>query len=120
MALFITTVMLSLVIVIISLWLASFRHEPKFHHERQDYIVLLQAVLSGQADYDQWSSIIHLPIRHDPELETLRQACVSIEAEYYKGHPVSLGKPDGMFTQEGLKQLEQILRQLQSDNQFQA
>ncbi len=116
MALFLVTVTLSVAIIMISLWLASFRHAPKFHHTRQDYRKLLQAVLTGQADYDQWSSVIHLPIRHDPELESLRQQCVEIEEQYYLGHPTYLGKPDGMFSQSGVQALEKVLHQLQQDS----
>ena len=115
MTLFLVTATLSIAIIMISLWLASFRHAPKFHHSRQDYRELLQAVLTGQADYDQWSSVMHLPIRHDPELETLRQHCVEIEEQHYLGHPTYLGKPDGMFSQEGVKKLERVLQTLQQD-----
>lgn len=116
MTLFLLTVILSALIILVSLWLASFRHAPKFHHSRQDYQVLLKAVLTGQADYDQWSSVMHLPIRHDPELEALRQNCVEIEAQHYLGHPTYLGKPDGMFSPEGVRQLEAILHTLQQNN----
>lgn len=111
---FLIMVLLSLIILILSLCLASFYHPPKFHHNRQDYIHLLENILSGQADYDQWSSIIHLPIRHDFELEKVRQQCVQIEALHYLGHPTQLGKPEGMFTAKGLLELDIILKILQS------
>lgn len=116
MTLFLVTATLSIGIIMISLWLASFRHAPKFHHTRQDYRELLQAVLTGQADYDQWSSVIHLPVRHDPVLESLRQHCVEIEEQHYQGHPTYLGKPDGMFNQEGVQKLEKILEALLQDS----
>lgn len=120
MIVFVITAFLSLIIILISLWLSSFRHPPRFHHERDDYVDLLKAVLSGQADYDQWSSIMHLPIRHDPDLEKIRQRCVEIEEAFYRGYPVQLGQPSGMFTEEGLKQLEGVLKYLQEDENFTA
>jgi len=112
---FLIMVLFSLIILILSLYLASFHHPPKFHHNRQDYIDLLQNILSGQANYDQWSSIIHLPIRHDLDLEKIRQQCVQIEALHYLGHPTQLGKPEGMFTAKGLLELEVILKEMQSN-----
>ena len=116
MAIFLVTVTLSVIIIMISLWLASFRHAPKFHHTHTDYLELLQAVLTGQSDYDQWSSIMHLPVRHNPKLESLRQHCVEIEEQHYLGHPTYLGKPDGMFSQEGVQKLEKVLQALQQNS----
>lgn len=110
---FVTTVLLALLITGASLWLASFRHPPKFHTDRDDFIRLLQQVISGQADQDQWSSVMHLPVRHDPELEQVRQRCLQVEQRYFTGAPARMGQPERMVAPAGLHILEQQLKRLQ-------
>lgn len=116
MQLFLITVFLAFFVISISLWLASFRHAPKFHTEKADFAHLLKLVLSGQVDYDQWSAVVHIPVRHDPTLEALRQRCVEIETEHYTGRTAQLGKPETMFTARGLELIEEELENLKRDD----
>lgn len=115
MYLFMITALLAFLIISVSLWLASFRHAPKFHADTADFTALLHLVLTGQADYEQWSAIIHLPIRHDPSLEALRLRCLEVEEEHYVGKPAILGHPEAMFTPAGLRQLEKELKSLEEE-----
>ena len=77
MYLFLITVLLAFLVISLSLWLASFRHEPKFHNTERDFAWVMSLVLSGQADYDQWSSVMHIPIRHDLRLEAVLLGALS-------------------------------------------
>lgn len=115
MYLFLLTVLLAFLIISASLWLASFRHAPKFHSEKADFARLLSYVLSGQANYNDWSALIHVPIRHDESLEALRRRCLEIEEIHYQGYPAHLGKPERMFTPCGLKLLEEELAYLRGE-----
>lgn len=118
MALFFITATLAFLILLASLFLASFHHPPKFHHDRIDFINLIQHTLTGQAEYEQWSAVIHIPVKHDPALEAIRQRCIKIEQQFYLGRTACLGHADRMFSALGLQQLEEILMDLQDVKRF--
>ena len=120
MYLFLITVLLAFLVISLSLWLASFRHEPKFHNTERDFAWVMSLVLSGQADYDQWSSVMHIPIRHDLRLEAVRQRCLDIEEKYFRHRPAEMGKPELMFTPQGLKMIEEELNQLKEQDSITA
>ncbi len=120
MYLFLITVLFAFLIISLSLWLASFRHEPKFHATERDFALVMNLVLTGQADYDQWSSVIHVPIRHDLRLEAVRQRCLDIEEKYYRHRSARLGKPELMFSEQGLKMIEEELNQLREQDSLTA
>ncbi|OPX56174.1 hypothetical protein SAMN02745127_00737 [Oceanospirillum multiglobuliferum] len=116
--LFLVTTLLAFTLIVISLFLTSFSHPPKFHNERSDFIQLIEQTLTGQAEYEQWSAVIHIPIRHDPALESIRIRCIEIERLFYLGREASLGHADKMFSALGLRKLEDILLELQDVTQF--
>lgn len=118
MTIFLVTALMAFILMVMSLLLASFRHPPKFHHERLDFVQLLQYVLTGQASYEQWSAIVHLPIKHDPALEAIRLRCIDIEQQFYMGKDAYLGHADKMFAPLGLQLLEEILLELQDVKRF--
>lgn len=120
MHLFLITVLLAFFIITVSLLLASFRHEPKFHTDKGDFAVVLNLVLTGQADYEQWSSVMHIPVRHDPQLEALRLRCLDIEAAYFTGRPAHLGAPEAMFSPQGLRLIEEELELLREESFLEA
>jgi len=120
MYLFLITVLLAFFIISASLWLASFRHAPKYHTEQADFACLLNYVLSGQATYEQWSAVMHIPVRHDPDLEALRQRCIAIENRCLTGKPAELGKPEAMFSSQGLALIEEELSRLRGEHSLTA
>lgn len=117
---FLITALFAFLIISLSLWLSCFRHEPKFHATERDFAWVINLVLTGQADYDQWSSIMHLPVRHDLRLEAVRQRCLDIEEKYYQHRSARLGKPELMFSRQGLKMLEEELSQLREQGSLTA
>ena len=71
-------------------------------------IELLRMVLAGQATESDWDVFIGVPIRHDPELDKVREQCEDISEREYLGG-------ENLFSVQGLSELEKILYALENN-----
>jgi hypothetical protein len=84
---------------------------PYYRVDIDRIIHLLEMVLTGQATDNDWQMTVGMTIRHQPELEALRQKCLEIEEKYYIGD----AKPPYLFSAKGLAELEKLLLKLKAD-----
>lgn len=59
-----------------------FGNAPVYRPTLESIQTLLTSLLDGEADVQQWQFFLDMPIRHDPELEHLRQECAQMQAQY--------------------------------------
>jgi hypothetical protein len=52
-----------------------------FIRSREEVTWFLETVLYGHMDCRQWDSFVRIPIKGDPEMDAVRQACVQLEAD---------------------------------------
>ncbi len=52
-----------------------------FTRSRSEVIELLETVLHGKMDCRAWDTFISIPIKGDPEMEVIRQACEDLAKE---------------------------------------
>jgi hypothetical protein len=86
---------------------------PFYRVDKQQMISTLEKVLTGQATENDWRLTFSMTIRHQPDLEILRQECLDIEEKYFIGE----SKPPYLFSELGLSELEIVLDSLK-ENQF--
>ncbi|MGH1485350.1 MAG: hypothetical protein ACRBCI_03965 [Cellvibrionaceae bacterium] len=84
---------------------------PYYRVDTERMIHVLEMVLTGQATENDWNMTFGMVIRHQPDLEEVRQTCVLIEEKYYSGNT----KPPYLFSPKGLAELESVLQQLKSN-----
>ena len=75
-------------------------------------IQVLEMVLTGQATENDWRITFGLTVRHDPELEAVRQVCSEIEQQHFIENNTS----DYLFSRQGLEELKQQLLKLKQNN----
>lgn len=56
-----------------------FGRTPSYRPDRGEVLSLLNAVAEGRADADRWYLFLSIPVTHDPELESIRRACVVVD-----------------------------------------
>lgn len=79
---------------------------PWYRVDAQKMLTTIERVLTGQASENQWAMTFSMTIRHDPELEMIRQRCCEIEERY------AVSQGDYLFNREGLHALEGIREEL--------
>lgn len=107
------TLALTLAIFITVLLVLFWVRTPRYRLERHNVIDLLELVLTGQATENDWRVFMAVPLRHDLELDAIRQDCMDIEEH----EPLGPRRPGFLFSQQGLIALQDILcklKQLQS------
>ncbi|WP_193164905.1 hypothetical protein [Microbulbifer hainanensis] len=102
----VVTAGLSFLIFALIIWGFMHMRTPRFRMDRAHFLRGLEEVITGQADDNQWRVLIGYPMRHDPELERLRQECLAIEEEEYTG-----GTPY-LFTEAGIERLSAVRHRL--------
>lgn len=81
---------------------------PHYLMQKSDVIRLLQNVLVGQASENEWAIFLSSSFRHDPELETIRNACALIDEKEYLGY----SRSGFLFSENGLRLIKQQLESL--------
>lgn len=102
----IVTLLLSFGVFALIIWAFMHMHTPRFRMDRERFLKLLEDVIAGQADDSEWRVLTGYPMRHDPELEELRQDCLAVEQNEYTG-----GSPY-LFTEAGINRLREVRRRL--------
>jgi hypothetical protein len=82
---------------------------PHYLMDKDDVIKLLQQVLVGQANENDWAIFLATSFRHSPALNNIRSRCAAIDENAYIGH----AKTGFLFTESGLGALREILVELE-------
>ncbi len=98
---FLATLLLCLVAVIVLM----FTQKGRYRASPERIIRLLEWMLLGQADENDWEVFCGLPILHDDFLESIRQACAEIAEDY----PRASSRSIYLLTDEGLDKLRPLL-----------
>lgn len=108
-----TLVLTFLVLTVVVVVLTRVR-TPWYRVRRENVIRLLEMVLNGTATAKDWHVFVNMPIRYDPELETIRVRCLAIEEKDFIGKSTRQGRHHHLFTKAGLQELRHILEELKS------
>ncbi|MCO1336616.1 hypothetical protein MO867_19995 [Microbulbifer sp. OS29] len=100
------TLVLTFIAFVIVVWVMMHLRKPSFRMDRGSFVKGLEDVITGQASDAEWRALLACPMRHDPELEKIRQRCLNLEDSEYTGEPPYL------FTEKGLQKLHEIREQL--------
>lgn len=113
---YIATLILSFIVIGVVVWVLSRVRTPRYRLRRENIIALFERILDGKATVHDWNIFVSMPIRYDPELEAVRRRCMILEEQHFLGN--SSGQRGGryLFTEEGLKQLRAMLKELQNKN----
>jgi len=114
---YLATVVLSFLIIGAVVFVLSRVRVPRYRLRRENVIELLKMTLAGSASANDWHVFASLPIRHDPELEAVRQRCLAIEEKNFIGNSTGWRNGRRLFTAEGLQAIEQILHELEADTE---
>ncbi len=77
---FLAVFIVCLIFLVIFVLILAKSRAPVYRPSRNEILTLLLDVLHERGDYaTPWAAFIGMPIRHDPELEVIRQACLNIE-----------------------------------------
>lgn len=98
--------LLVLICVALSLLLGK---APTYRPERESVHKLLLAVVSKHAVNDEWELFLSLPISHDPELESVRQRCLTLTYGDYDIPPAGEGLNGAIFDKRGMLRLKEII-----------
>ena len=82
---YLVTLLATLLLVVLVLWVFIRIGTPVYRVERGNIIKLLRMVLAEQATESDWDVFIGVPIRHDPELERVREQCEDITEREFVG-----------------------------------
>lgn len=103
---FLLTLFFTLILVVIVLAVFMRFGVPAYRVERSNVIKLLEMVQAREATDSDWEVFISVPIRHDDELEQVRQQCeVIAERELMPGGHCQ-------FSEQGLRELAVVLENL--------
>ncbi|MDM3869985.1 hypothetical protein QSV34_01315 [Porticoccus sp. W117] len=103
---YLVTLILTLAVLAITLWVFVRIGTPVYRIERSNVITLLQMVVDGTASESDWDVFIGMPIQYDSELEAVRQRCAELTEEEYTGGTGLL------FTEQGMTEIAEILDSL--------
>lgn len=105
LATLVLTILIFVTVLVVLMWVRT----PRYRIQRHNVITLLELVLSGQASENDWRVFEALPLRHNPELDEIRNRCMEIEEREYIGP----GRSGFLFSQQGLDELRELLQSLQ-------
>ena len=100
---FIPTLLLTLLLITVALWVFMRIGLPVYRVERSNVVRLLDLVIAGRATASDWDVFIGMPIRHDPELDAVRKRCSEVAERELLG-----GDGEQLFTRQGIAELQKI------------
>ena len=106
------TVLLTLLVAGVLLGVFRWVKTPYYRVTPERMIHVLEMVLTGQATENDWQITFGMTIRHNQELELLRQKCIEIEEKYY----IDSSNSAYLFSSDGLIQLKAILKTLKNND----
>ncbi|QEQ97868.1 hypothetical protein [Neptunomonas concharum] len=84
-----------------------FGRPPVYRPTREEILDLISALCDGSLDGEKWSLFIGIPIVHDPELESIRQACYEIEVSADQGKDIKFSGGGFRYNAQGMSQVEE-------------
>ncbi|MAZ88489.1 MAG: hypothetical protein CL693_12680 [Cellvibrionaceae bacterium] len=100
----------SAIVIIAVFALLMWVKTPHYQPDKVQVIRLLEWMLLGQASDNDWRVFCGYPLRHNEELEQVRQLCVDIDEHYYIGDT----RAGHLLSRDGLQELEKVLRALKA------
>lgn len=101
----IVTFIATLLFCLVAVAVLMLTQKGRYRATPESTILLLEWMLLGQADENDWEVFCGLPILHDELLEEVRQACAEIAEEY----PRASSRSIYLLTDEGLDKLRPLL-----------
>lgn len=89
-----------------------FGKPPTYRPARREILQLLVDVAESNASMERWELFLSLPIGHDPELDNVRQECLSILDDSNVGMLKHEGINGAILDKEGMQQLREITARL--------
>ena len=102
------TALLATVIFGVVVWVLGQVRTPHYQLRTGMVIDFLEQVLAGSATETDWHIFTELPIRHDERLERVRQRCIQLEAQHWRGG-------DRLLDREGRAALSDVLERLKTE-----
>ena len=109
---YLLTLLLTLGVVVITMWVFIRVGTPVYRIERDNIITLLELVLSGAATENDWYVFIGIPLRHNSELRDVQKRCEELTETEFIGV-----QGDKLFTTKGLAELELLLHSLKPESE---
>ena len=110
---YVITLIISFLIISAVIIILSRVRTPRYRLQRENIVTLLKMVLNGTASENDWNVFVSISIPYDPELESIRVRCIEIEKREFRGNSIAKNKNRYLFTKTGLRELEEILLELQ-------
>ena len=111
---FIATLVLTFLVLTVVVAVLTRVRTPWYRLRRENVVRLFEMVLNGTATAKDWHVFVSMPIRYDPELETIRVRCLAIEEKDLIGKSTGQSQHHHLFTKAGLQELRYILEELKS------
>ena len=102
------SILLSVFVISVVVGTLMWVKTPHYQVDRAQAIQLLEWMILGQASENDWRVFCDYPIRHNDQLELVRQRCLEIEEDHYIGDT----RAGHLLDREGLEQLRELLDQL--------
>lgn len=102
-------VLIAFAVVVAFFRILNWHTAKTYKPTKAEVLEVLDAVLAGRVTYLQWDTFICVPIRHDPELESIRAQCSALDQD--KSLFAGMGKKwqgDAGFNELGLRRIRQI------------
>ncbi|MCW8885438.1 MAG: hypothetical protein OQK12_09305 [Motiliproteus sp.] len=109
----IVTIVLTALILGSLLFVLSRSTTPNYRPSRPKVADLLQKVIEGDATQQAWDLFIGYPILHDPELEEIRQRCITLSEGDEHNSPFPSGIGRFIFNRAGREKVKEIYEDLQ-------
>lgn len=112
MAEFLIIFVITLVIISLLAIAMHFGKPPVHRPSREDILLLLQNVESGEARPEEWDMFLGYPLHFDPELENVRQKCLALEEGTDSQPPIKQGIGNYIYDKAGREQIHQLSAEL--------
>lgn len=107
---FFITLLLTFALILIALLVFRYVGLPIYRVEAINVKVLLESVLEQQATEADWDVFIGMPIRHNPQLDEIREQCAML-AE----HDMTVSRGRVCFSATGRAELAELLQRINTD-----
>ncbi|QJQ95304.1 MULTISPECIES: hypothetical protein [Halomonadaceae] len=83
---------------------------PRYRTEPAMLLALFDKALAGNISENEWSAVVHYPIRHDDYLEGVRRRALRLMEEH--GRPWQAAQGGSLLSQEGRAELAELRQHL--------
>lgn len=108
MLVYLVTLVVTLIVFGLVLFLLMRVKTPHYRRTKGHFVRLLTLVVTGQATDNDWSVIMDIPVRENPQLEDIRLRCLEIAEETAIGETAT----GYLFNAKGVAAFNGILDEL--------